>query len=97
MSKKSDAKSSPESLSAFSAFMLGAVSKCAATCLTYPAIRWIMNLNYLSLDFVSVLIYRFWVSTDPWFQLIVKFKRKKIKKIKFLHRPLVSADLSWEK
>lgn len=39
MSKKSDAKSSPESLSAFSAFMLGAVSKCAATCLTYPAIR----------------------------------------------------------
>lgn len=39
MSKKTDAKSSPESLSAFSAFMLGAVSKCAATCLTYPAIR----------------------------------------------------------
>ncbi|KAK2404937.1 peroxisomal nicotinamide adenine dinucleotide carrier [Trifolium repens] len=39
MSKKTDTKSSPESLSAFSAFMLGAVSKCAATCLTYPAIR----------------------------------------------------------
>ncbi|XP_004496852.1 peroxisomal adenine nucleotide carrier 1-like, partial [Cicer arietinum] len=39
MSKRTDAKSSPESLSAFNAFMLGAVSKCAATCLTYPAIR----------------------------------------------------------
>ncbi|KAK2458349.1 NAD(+) salvage pathway protein [Trifolium repens] len=39
ISKKTDTKSSPESLSAFSAFMLGAVSKCAATCLTYPAIR----------------------------------------------------------
>ncbi|CAL5209734.1 unnamed protein product [Lathyrus oleraceus] len=38
-SKKTDAKSSPESLSAFNAFLLGAVSKCAATCLTYPAIR----------------------------------------------------------
>ncbi|KAK0607823.1 hypothetical protein LWI29_021157 [Acer saccharum] len=33
------AKSSPESLSAFSAFVLGAVSKCIATFLTYPAIR----------------------------------------------------------
>ncbi|XP_059632545.1 peroxisomal adenine nucleotide carrier 1-like [Cornus florida] len=31
--------SSPEALSALSAFMLGAVSKCIATCLTYPAIR----------------------------------------------------------
>nr|AFK47577.1 unknown [Lotus japonicus] len=39
MSKKTDTKSSPEALSSFSAFMLGAVSKCAATCLTYPAIR----------------------------------------------------------
>ncbi|XP_061376502.1 peroxisomal adenine nucleotide carrier 1-like [Gastrolobium bilobum] len=39
MSKKTGTKSSPEVLSAFSAFMLGAVSKCAATCLTYPAIR----------------------------------------------------------
>ncbi|XP_027364223.1 peroxisomal adenine nucleotide carrier 1-like [Abrus precatorius] len=38
-SKRIDTKSSPEALSAFSAFMLGAVSKCAATCLTYPAIR----------------------------------------------------------
>ncbi|KAL1296221.1 hypothetical protein HN51_056952 [Arachis hypogaea] len=40
MSKKTGTtKSSPEALSAFSAFVLGAVSKCAATCLTYPAIR----------------------------------------------------------
>lgn len=39
ISKKTGTKSSPEALSAFSAFMLGAVSKCAATCLTYPAIR----------------------------------------------------------
>ncbi|KAK9083952.1 hypothetical protein Scep_030423 [Stephania cephalantha] len=30
---------SPESLSAFSAFVLGAVAKSIATCLTYPAIR----------------------------------------------------------
>ncbi|KAL9996887.1 putative mitochondrial carrier domain superfamily [Helianthus debilis subsp. tardiflorus] len=29
----------PQSLSAVNAFLLGAVSKCAATCLTYPAIR----------------------------------------------------------
>lgn len=29
----------PQSLSALSAFMLGAASKCVATCLTYPAIR----------------------------------------------------------
>lgn len=34
-----NAKSSPQALSAFSAFVLGAVSKCVATCLTYPAIR----------------------------------------------------------
>lgn len=30
---------SPETLSVFSAFVLGAISKCIATCLTYPAIR----------------------------------------------------------
>lgn len=30
---------SPEALSAFSAFVLGAISKCIATCITYPAIR----------------------------------------------------------
>ncbi|KAI3469539.1 hypothetical protein Pfo_026202 [Paulownia fortunei] len=39
MRKQRDDVSSPEALSAFSAFMLGAVSKCIATCLTYPAIR----------------------------------------------------------
>ncbi|KAF5197977.1 peroxisomal adenine nucleotide carrier 1-like [Thalictrum thalictroides] len=32
-------ETSPEALSAFSAFLLGAVSKSIATCLTYPAIR----------------------------------------------------------
>lgn len=32
-------QSSPEFLSAFTAFVLGAVSKCVATFLTYPAIR----------------------------------------------------------
>ncbi|KAH6808542.1 peroxisomal adenine nucleotide carrier 1 [Perilla frutescens var. frutescens] len=37
--RKQDDVSSPEALSAFSAFVLGAVSKCIATCLTYPAIR----------------------------------------------------------
>lgn len=39
MRKHKDGVSSPEALSAFSAFVLGAVSKCIATCLTYPAIR----------------------------------------------------------
>lgn len=33
-------KSSPASLSAFSAFLLGAISKSVATVLTYPAIRY---------------------------------------------------------
>lgn len=33
---------SPASLSAFMAFLLGAVSKSIATCLTYPAIRYII-------------------------------------------------------
>ncbi|CAA0839869.1 Peroxisomal adenine nucleotide carrier 1 [Striga hermonthica] len=37
--KQSDDVTSTEALSAFSAFVLGAVSKCIATCLTYPAIR----------------------------------------------------------
>jgi hypothetical protein len=63
MSKKTDTKSSPESLSAFSAFMLGAVSKCAATCLTYPAIRF--NFNYFPVYFSFVLMYRFMVSSNP--------------------------------
>ncbi|KAL3812668.1 hypothetical protein ACJIZ3_013936 [Penstemon smallii] len=39
MKKNTDKVSSSEAISAFSAFMLGAVSKCIATCLTYPAIR----------------------------------------------------------
>lgn len=39
LSQNTGTESSPEALSAFSAFMLGAVSKCVATCLTYPAIR----------------------------------------------------------
>ncbi|KAB1214225.1 Peroxisomal adenine nucleotide carrier 1 [Morella rubra] len=39
LSQKTGSESSPEALSAFSAFVLGAVSKCVATCLTYPAIR----------------------------------------------------------
>lgn len=52
MSKKTDTKSSPEALSSFSAFMLGAVSKCAATCLTYPAIRCMINLIYIPLEFL---------------------------------------------
>ncbi|OVA05495.1 Mitochondrial carrier protein [Macleaya cordata] len=38
-SQKIATESSPEALSAFSAFVLGAVSKSIATCLTYPAIR----------------------------------------------------------
>lgn len=55
MSKKTGTKSSPEALSAFSAFMLGAVSKCVATCLTYPAIRWMVNLNYFPLEFFTCI------------------------------------------
>ncbi|GLU08839.1 hypothetical protein SLE2022_257240 [Rubroshorea leprosula] len=39
LKRKRGLESSPEALSAFSAFVLGAVSKCAATFLTYPAIR----------------------------------------------------------
>ncbi|CAK7326990.1 unnamed protein product [Dovyalis caffra] len=39
LSRRSSIDSSPEALSAFSAFALGAVSKCMATCVTYPAIR----------------------------------------------------------
>ncbi|KAH6788086.1 peroxisomal adenine nucleotide carrier 1 [Perilla frutescens var. hirtella] len=39
MKKREGDATSPEALSAFSAFVLGAASKCIATCLTYPAIR----------------------------------------------------------
>lgn len=38
-SPKQGIEQSQQALSAFSAFVLGAVSKCVATCLTYPAIR----------------------------------------------------------
>ncbi|KAL3634587.1 NAD(+) salvage pathway protein [Castilleja foliolosa] len=41
---------SPEALSAFSAFVLGAVSKCIATCLTYPAIRCKVMIQSAELD-----------------------------------------------
>ncbi|XP_023547497.1 peroxisomal adenine nucleotide carrier 1-like [Cucurbita pepo subsp. pepo] len=39
LTRESGIESSPEALSAFSAFVLGALSKCVATILTYPAIR----------------------------------------------------------
>ncbi|XP_022959385.1 peroxisomal adenine nucleotide carrier 1-like [Cucurbita moschata] len=39
LTRASGIESSPEALSAFSAFVLGALSKCVATILTYPAIR----------------------------------------------------------
>ncbi|KAG6428059.1 hypothetical protein SASPL_112308 [Salvia splendens] len=39
VNKQTDEVLSPEAISAFSAFAYGAVSKCIATCLTYPAIR----------------------------------------------------------
>ncbi|KAK4790096.1 hypothetical protein SAY86_017400 [Trapa natans] len=42
--------SSPEALSAFSAFVLGAVSKCVATCLTYPAIRCKVTIQAAELE-----------------------------------------------
>lgn len=39
LKRETGKESSPEALSAFSAFFLGALSKCVATFLTYPAIR----------------------------------------------------------
>lgn len=39
LKRKTGKEPSPEALSAFSAFFLGALSKCVATFLTYPAIR----------------------------------------------------------
>lgn len=39
LKRESGIESSPEALSAVSAFVLGALSKCVATILTYPAIR----------------------------------------------------------
>jgi hypothetical protein len=51
---------SPASLSAFMAFLLGAVSKSIATCLTYPAIRYIIVPSNLfrSADLVSTALLR---------------------------------------
>ena len=40
-------KGSSEALSAFSAFVLGAVSKSVATILTYPAIRYHYSVVFL--------------------------------------------------
>ena len=51
LSKRSSIDSSPEALSAFSAFVLGAVSKCIATCVTYPAIRYAVNPVIIPLAF----------------------------------------------
>ena len=48
-SEKTSKSSSPEALSASAAFILGAVSKCVATVLTYPAIRWMVNYSVLLL------------------------------------------------
>lgn len=46
-----EVESSPESLSVFSAFVLGAVSKCFATCITYPLIRYIqLSISYSSVS-----------------------------------------------
>ncbi|KAJ6981802.1 hypothetical protein NC653_025028 [Populus alba x Populus x berolinensis] len=50
LSKRSSIDSSPEALSAFSAFVLGAVSKCIATCVTYPAIRCKVTLQAAESD-----------------------------------------------
>jgi len=43
---KAEKGSSPESLSAFMAFLLGAISKSIATCLTYPAIRYLVVTSH---------------------------------------------------
>lgn len=45
--KKAGKGSSPESLSAFSAFLLGAISKSIATVLTYPAIRFVNTTSFI--------------------------------------------------
>lgn len=46
--------SSPEALSAFSAFVLGALSKSIATFLTYPAIRLVNFMSFVhTLHFIQ--------------------------------------------
>lgn len=64
------AESSLQALSAFSAFMLGAVSKCVATCLTYPAIRSIfLPFPFLSLIKLPVVPRVSWCfMTRKWFR-----------------------------
>lgn len=54
-----DKGSSVEALSALSAFVLGAISKSAATVITYPAIRWVA--------YHLQLCFQFFV--DPIFQI----------------------------
>ncbi|KAG7991525.1 hypothetical protein I3843_02G081100 [Carya illinoinensis] len=49
-SPKTGTESSPVALSAFSAFVLGAISKCVATCLTYSAIRCKVMIQAAELD-----------------------------------------------
>lgn len=51
MSNKNGTESSPEALSALSAFVLGALSKCIATCLTYPAVRYFYINLYSAMTF----------------------------------------------
>ena len=47
-------ESSPEALSAVSAFVLGAISKSVATIMTYPAIRYLRSSNFLLVGFVML-------------------------------------------
>ncbi|PPS02196.1 hypothetical protein GOBAR_AA18458 [Gossypium barbadense] len=50
LKEKTSRNSSPEALSAFSAFVLGAVAKCIATFVTYPAIRCKITIQAADLD-----------------------------------------------
>ncbi|MBA0647584.1 hypothetical protein Goklo_015429 [Gossypium klotzschianum] len=50
LKEKTSTNSSPEALSAFSAFVLGAVAKCIATFVTYPAIRCKITIQAADLD-----------------------------------------------
>ncbi|KAE8723856.1 Peroxisomal adenine nucleotide carrier 1 [Hibiscus syriacus] len=50
LKEKTGTGSSPQSLSAFSAFVLGAVAKCIATFVTYPAIRCKVTIQAADLD-----------------------------------------------
>ncbi|CAL5395502.1 unnamed protein product [Camellia sinensis] len=64
LSKKLGTESSSDSLSAVSAFLLGAVSKCIATC-TYPAIREIIySVTFHQLNMKRILLYKYRVQGD---------------------------------